>query len=69
MALSGDTNPGFAAVNSDHKKFFLEQAVDGYVHIYFLPFTAFHKVGIVASYSYSEIVKPERCRVHEHSST
>ena len=31
----------------------------------FLPFTVFHKVGIVPSYSYSEIVKPERCRINQ----
>ena len=68
MALSGDTNPGFAAVNSEHKKCVFRTRVRVCFAASFSPFTALHKVGIVASYSYSEIVKPKRSRIHQPSS-
>lgn len=63
MALSGDTSPGFAAVNSRKMELVLARSLR-WVLVHsatpFLPLTALHKVGIVASYSYNEIVKPEK---------
>lgn len=55
MEFSGAIYCGFAAANSKSKSV---QCLEGHVSVHYEPFTASHKVGIVGSHSYNEMVKP-----------
>lgn len=54
IAFSGSTRPGFWSINSI-ARFSYASSVET---TRFIPLTEFQRVGMVASYSYSDTVKP-----------